>query len=156
MRAIDVYRGSDGEATKTYYRALMERGGGAGMIAVNLFRAQKASARAKVYRGGVAGKGSFRGMAYDKKQWSIDQLCDVLRMDGAALGLRFGWKRDPGTLFGGQESWVLYVDLPQGQVSFHSPVRGDGPDYSAEFDGERGMSELRILQFCDAVMDHSG
>lgn len=152
MKAIDVYRGSDGEATKAYYRLLLEHGA-MGMVAVNLFRAQKCSARAKVYRGGVAGRGSYRGMAYDRKQWSMEQLCDALRMDGDALGIHHGWKQDAGTLFGDEQSWVLYVDLPQGQVSFHSPTRGSGPDYPGEFDGQRGMSELRILQFCDAVME---
>jgi hypothetical protein len=153
MRAIDVYNGSDGAVTRGYY-ADLESHGISGVIAMNLFRAQKASARAKVYRGGVAGKGSYRGMAYDKKQWAMDLLCSVLRDRGAELGIAYGWKRDPHVLFGQQPSWVLYVDLPRGlgQVSFHSPSRGEGPEYSGEWDGEKGMSEPRIVQYCDSVM----
>ena len=49
---------------------------------------------------------------------------------------------------------VLYVDLPNGQVSFHSPERFDGPDYLGEWDGLR-MSEERIIQFCQEVFDCS-
>lgn len=151
MRAIEVYRRSDGEATRAYY-AQLALAGPRGVIAVNLFRAQKCSARAKVYRGGIAGQGSYKRMAYDRKSWSMDQLCAALAQHGAALGMGWGWKRDPATLFGGSESWVLYVELPQGQVSFHSPSRGAGPEYAGEWDGMKA-SELRILQFCDAVGD---
>jgi hypothetical protein len=72
MMALEIYAGSDGEATKRLY-AELEALGLVGVIAMNLFRACKASARAKVYRGG-----GYRGMAYDKKQWSIGQLVEAL------------------------------------------------------------------------------
>ena len=51
-RVMQTYQGSDGEATRALYAELQQRGP-VGVIAVNLFRAQKNSARAKVYRGGV-------------------------------------------------------------------------------------------------------
>jgi len=151
MRAIDAYNGSDGEATKALYAELM-RSGPIGDVAVNLFRAQKCSARAKVYRGGVRGKGSYKGMAYDRKQWSLDNLCKVLGEHGATLGIDFGWKEDPHTVFGNQSSWVFYVDIPQGQVSFHAPNRGKGPDYLKEWDGQRGMSIQRVIDFAESVL----
>lgn len=149
-RAIEVYLGSDGESTKQFYAVLLARGA-AGDIAMNLFRAQKASERAKVYRGGARGRGSFKSLAYDKKTWSMKNLCRVLTWRGAELGIRFGWKEDPETLFGERASWVLYVDLPTGQVSFHAPVRGDGPDYPGEWDQQRGMSVQRVLDYAEAV-----
>lgn len=65
-------------------------------------------------------------MAYDRKQWSLRNLCDALLTHGATLGITWGWRRDPAVTF---NPWVLYVELPTGQVSFHSPTRGDGPDY---------------------------
>jgi hypothetical protein len=148
MKAIDVFLGSDGDVTKAYY-AELQRAGAIGIVAVNLFRAQKCSARAKVYRGGVRGRGSFRGMAYDRKAWSMENLCSALLQHPEA-GVTFGWKKDPQTPLHGEASWVMYVDLPQGQVSFHSPVRYAGPDYPREFDGARQSAE-RILEFCDAV-----
>ena len=151
MRAIEVYQGSDGEVTKKYYAALSERGP-IGVIAMNLFRAQKSSSRAKAYRGGIPGQGSYRRMAYERKAWSMSLLCDVLAKEGAALNIAWGWGPDGRTLFSQKVSWVLYVDLPQGQVSFHSPDRGEGPKYWSDWDGER-KSEERILVFCDAVMD---
>lgn len=115
------------------------------MVALNLFRAQKNSSRAKQYRGR-----GYKDMAYDRKQWSMGNLCRVLGQHAEALGLPYGWKQDPGTLFDDRSSWVLYVDLPEGQVSFHSPVRGGGPDYPGEFCGEHRSTE-RILAYCDRI-----
>ena len=151
MTALEVYLGSDGNATKAYY-AELEKCGTAGLVAINLFRAQKCSSRAKQYRGGIRGKGSFRSMAYDRKQWSLENLCKALTEEAKALGIAWGWKEDPGTP--GFE-WVLYVDLPDtGKASFHSPVRGKGPDYGGVWNGQRA-SAAHIIQFCDKVMTFS-
>ena len=147
MKALEVFNGSEGALTRAYYAAL-EQHGAAGIVAVNLFRAQKCSTRAKKYRGGIRGIGSYRGMAYDRKAWSMANLCTALAKHGEALGIVYGWKRDPLAF---TNPWVLYVDLPNGQVSFHSPTRGDGPDYAGDWDAMRA-SEERILAFCDGVM----
>ncbi len=146
MNALEVYAGSDGELTRRYYAELQKRGP-LGVVAVNLFRAQKCSARAKKYRGGIRGVGSYRGMAYERKDWAIQQLCDALVAHGAQLGIRFGWAKDPA------QPWhddVLYIDLPQGQVSFHSGRRHAGPDYPGQWDGQHVSAE-RIIAFCDTV-----
>lgn len=152
MRAIEVFAGSDAEATKAYYATLLKRGP-AGQVAVNLMRAQKCSSRAKLYRGGIRGVGSFRSMAYDTKNWAMANLCQVLEKHGQKLKITFGWKRDPLVVFGQHPSWVLYIDLPQGQVSFHSPNRLSDHDYRGEWDKEHRSGE-RILVFCDSVHDH--
>jgi hypothetical protein len=78
---LRVYNGSDGDATKALFERL-EAIGPVGIVAMNLFRASKNSARAKVYRGG-----GYRGKAYDRKSWAIDNLAKVLGEHGAALGL---------------------------------------------------------------------
>jgi len=145
MRAHDVFHQNDGEVTKQYYADLCKLGP-LGEIAVALFRAQKRSSRAKDYR-----RGRFRRAAYDVKSWSMQQLCGLLALHGGEF--RWGWKEDPDVLFGQDASFVLYVDLPQGfgQVSFHSPSRMDGPEYVGEWDGHKGMSEERIIAFCDWV-----
>lgn len=150
MRAIEIYQGSCGAATKAYYKEL-ERLGPIGVLAMNLFRAQKCSARAKLYRGGIRGRGSYKSMAYERKAWSMENLCSVLLEHGAKLAIRWGWKQDPKVLFDEQESWVLYVDLPQGQVSFHNRVKYAGPLYAGDWDGFRASCD-RILAFCDWVM----
>jgi hypothetical protein len=152
MRAIDVYSGSDGELTRRYYAELQTRGR-IGTIAMNLFRAQKCSERAKVYRGGLRGQGSFRNMAYERKGYSLQMLSmnlQELRGDDK-IRIPFGWKRDLNVILGGDDSWVLYIDLPIGQVSFHSPIRYVGSDYDGDWDRQRASAE-RILAFCDAVM----
>jgi hypothetical protein len=71
-KAAEVYAGSNGEVTRAYY-AELERRGPLGMVAMNLFRAQKCSARAKVYRGR-----GFKRDAYDRKNWSLGLLCTYL------------------------------------------------------------------------------
>jgi len=135
-----VFEGSDGDATRALFDQL-EKLGPAGVVALNLFRACKNSARAKVYRGGQRGRGSYRSMAYDRKAWAIDNLADVLGKHAAALGIAWGWGLDPNQEF---HRHVLYVDAPTGQVSFHTAPRGAGPDYVGGWDGARGTGAQRI------------
>jgi hypothetical protein len=114
---------------------------------MNLMRAQKTSSRAKVYRGR-----QYRNASYETKNYSIDQLCVALEKD--ACGIKWGFGRDenmPGY------PWVVYADLPEiGQVSFHTDHRGDSrrwPNYDGIWDGAKGVSESRILEFCNAVLE---
>lgn len=122
---LKVYDGSSGDATSALYQEL-EQFGPAGTVAVNIFRACKASERAKGY-----GR-KYKGAAYDKKDWSISNLVEALVNHAEALNIRWGWREDPKQEF---HKWVLYVDLPTGQVSFHLATRYRGPDYTDEWDG---------------------
>lgn len=140
---LRVYTGSNGDATKALYAAL-ESLGPAGAIATNLFRACKTSERAKVYRGG-----GYRGAAYDRKQWSMDNLAKALAEHGQPLGIAWGWGEDPAQPY---HRWVLYVDLPTGQVSFHTAQRGEGPDYPKGWDSVRNMGPTRICKWCAALL----
>lgn len=137
--AIEVFKQNNGDTTKAYYEALSKRIP-LGPLAVALFRAQKRSTRAKQYR-----RGKWRHAAYDVKNWSIGEVCRLLK----ETNLVWGWQRDPKTP--GYE-WVLYVDLPFGcgQCSFHNASRGDGPDYPFVWDEKRESAE-RIIRFCDKV-----
>jgi hypothetical protein len=141
---IRVYQGSNGDATQALYARLAALGP-IGDVAVNLFRAQKSSERAKVYRGG-----GYRGKAYDRKQWSMDNLCAALTEHAPALGVTWGWGLDKGTPV---YEHVLYVDLPTGQVSFHTATRGIGPNYPGEWDGVPGHSPDRILRWCGRLLE---
>jgi hypothetical protein len=47
--------------------------------------------------------------------------------------------------------WVLYVDLPTGQVSFHTAARGVGPDYPGKWDGVRGTGAIRIIKWASSL-----
>jgi hypothetical protein len=146
-----VYYGSDGAKTRSLLRRL-ESLGLIGQIAAQLFRTQKYSSRAKTYRGGIrhssGERTSYKELAYDGKEKALQGLCSVLSKIGHEL--IWGWKEDPVQK---HAKFVLYVNLPQGQVSFHSPIRLDGPDYPKEWDGERG-SERRIIEFCQRLLEH--
>lgn len=149
MDAYRIYKGSDGAATRRFYAALESRGP-IGIVAMNLFRAQKCSKRAKKYGpyAGIAGS-SFRDLAYERKAFSLKQLALVLQEHGQALGVAFGWGVDEHQP---RNRWVLYIDLPIGQVSFHSAERYDGPDYPGEWDGQRA-SETRVISFSQSVIE---
>lgn len=144
-RARDVYEGSDGRLTVAYYRRLCAQGH-IGVIAMNLMRAQKTSSRAKQYRGR-----QYKNASYGTKNYSIDQLCVALEKDACGLKWGFGPDRNtPGF------PWVMYCELPTGQVSFHTDHRGDSrrwPDFPGKWDGVRGASADRILAFCDSVCE---
>src|SRR3546814_12169543 len=83
-----VHVGSNGDDTKGLYGRLSDLGP-AGEVALNLFRAQKASSRAKVYRGR-----RYKGAAYDRKQWAIGNLTDILTLHAKAPGIVWGWGID--------------------------------------------------------------
>lgn len=138
-----IYEGSNGDATKAMYERLTALGP-VGVVAVNLFRAQKTSSRAKVYRGR-----RFKGAAYDTKQWSMSNLARSLTEHAESLGVAWGWQEDPEQAF---HKIVLYIDIPTGQVSFHTDVRGVGPDYHGRWDGIRGVGASRIIAWCARLL----
>lgn len=146
--ARQVFHGSNGGVTRSYCRQL-EGLGQQGRIAAQLFRTQKASRRAKQYRGGVRQSNgrfvSYRELAYERKGECLEVLCDLLSED--SRGIAWGWKGDSNVRVAPH---VLYVDLPQGQVSFHSELQYSGPVYSGDWD-KTHASEQRILDFCDSV-----
>ncbi|WP_425613656.1 hypothetical protein NA78x_003494 [Anatilimnocola sp. NA78] len=142
-----VFQGSDGNATKRFLKKL-EAITPYGYLAAELFRCQKASTCAKAYRGKPRRGGrSFREFAYENKQYALGGVIEIL--NGTALSITWGWQSDDSNP---RNPWVLYVDLPNGQVSFHSPVRDEGPDYLGEWDGSFS-SESRIISFCDSLLD---
>lgn len=142
MDAMTIYTGSNGDATKSLYAALADLGP-QGLIAMNLFRAHKTSARAKVYRGGN-GRGSYRAQSYETKAWSLNNLATVLDQHGMDLGIVWGWAEDPDSPI---HKWVLYVEIPTGQVSFHTGERGKGPGYNRPWDGVRRQGSNRICSW---------
>lgn len=135
---IRAYEGSDGGITSSLF-AELETLGPIGAVAVNLFRACKSSERAKEYRGR-----GFKGAAYYRKQWAMDNLCQILTAEAPALGMCWGWNEDDKQPF---HRHVLYVDLPTGQVSFHTAERGAGPNYSDAWDGKTGQAADRICRW---------
>lgn len=139
----NIYHGSNGDQTKALYERLATLGP-VGEVALNLFRACKNSERAKVYRGR-----RYRGAAYDRKSWAVENVCTVLETHASSLGIVWGWQRDDSTP--GFE-WVLYVDILFGQVSFHAPSRGIGPDYLNSWDGEKGASPERVIRWCESLL----
>ena len=146
MNPREIYNGSDGAATQALYDRLATFGA-IGQIALNLFRASKCSGRAKVYRGR-----GFKGDAYDRKNWSLENLNKALLEHAEILGLEWGWGKDDRQPV---HNKVLYIDLPTGQVSFHSSTHFNSPVvYPGAWDGS-GDSENRIIQFVKLVIDAS-
>lgn len=145
-----VYEGSDGAATRSLYQ-LLDKRGPIGVIGMNLFRAAKCSARAKDYRGGNH-MGSFRSQAYDRKEWSIAQLCAALRDNAGPLGITWGWGVDRKMGNDNPHRHVLYIDIVSGQVSFHCARDGmAGLDYLKSWDGVREQQAPRIITFIATI-----
>jgi hypothetical protein len=145
--AIDVFRGSNGGKTRSYLSSL-EKLGQSGRIASALFRVLKSSARAKKYRSGTRTV-SFSELEHGRESESLKELCKLLQADSSRIA--WGWQQDPNQDFA---KWVLYVDLPHGQVRFHSTDRIDGPEYSGAWDGSL-KREDHILDFCDSVLGNT-
>ncbi len=145
LELLTVYRGSDGDATRALYQRL-EAIGPAGAIAANLLRACKTSTRAKRYRAR-----RHRGGAYDVKGWAMGNIAQLLLEHSVELEIsRWGWGEDREQP---HHRFVLYVDLPSGQVSFHAAERGAGPDYPGHWDGARDVAADRILRWAASLVD---
>lgn len=146
MNVAEIFEGSSGEATRELYARLHSLGP-IGIVAMNLFRAQKASARAKLYR-----RGNWKREAYQKKDWSISLLCDALDRHGPGLRISHGWGEDPRE---DHYPWVLYVDLPSsfGQVSYHALHRKCASDYPGEWDGVPNASAGRIVAWVSSLLN---
>lgn len=139
-----VYFGSNGLATQALYAELTAIGP-AGEIAVNCFRAVKTSDRAKRYRGR-----KYRGASYDRKSWSLENLDRLLAAHARDLGITWGWGEDAAQP---THRWVLYIDLPTGQVSFHTATRGAGPDHPSGWDRAVRQAPERICAWCARLLD---
>lgn len=142
MTVMEIYAGSNGQDTVALY-ARLEKLGPRGIVALNLFRAQKASVRAKVYRR------RYRGFAYEKKNWSLGLLHAALVAHSTELQIEFGWREDPLQEY---HKWVLYIDLPNGQISFHAASRMGPRDYEAPWNNELD-SATRIIRFVETVLE---
>ena len=93
MNIHAIYEGSNGDATRALYEHLQTLGP-AGVIALNLFRAQKCSTRAKLYRGGN-GRGSFpQPSVRAQRILAIPALCCANRARGNSRH-RLGLERRP-------------------------------------------------------------
>lgn len=144
VEVLKAYRGSDGELTKALL-ARLETLGELGAIGAMLYRAQKASERAKVYR-----RRQYRGAAYDRKGWALGELAELLERTAAGAGIVWGWGEDPKTP---HYRHVLYLELPTGQVSFHSDERGPGPAHAKGWDGRPGQSPDRIIRWLARLLE---
>lgn len=133
-----AYHGSDAALTRRVLKCL-ESCGWHGKIAATLFRIQKSSERAKCYRG------EYKGLAYDNKDSHLERLCGLLENQTA---IHWGWGRDNAAEHGPRN--VIYVDLPNGQVSFHNFHRHGKRAYGKPWDGTY-LSVDRILEFCSLI-----
>jgi hypothetical protein len=79
----------------------------------------------------------------------MNNLCSVLSEHAQSLAIRWGWKQDPMQPY---HSWVLYVDISTGQVSFHTTSRGAGPDYEWEWDNVKEATPGRIISWIDQLL----
>lgn len=147
---IRTYQGSDAEATKALY-AELEALGHMGLLATNVFRACKASERAKSYRGGDS-KGRFRAQAYERKRWAMEKIVETLAKQ-TELGIPWGWQKDPEEkIF----SWVLYIETPTGQISFHTGLRGPGPTFPGVWDGLPRRAPDRVCRWAARLLNPNG
>lgn len=149
MTARQVLASSCAADTRDFKKRLTQCGP-EGILASLLFSAYKTSSRAKQYRGGIrcsSGRISFRDLSYDRKAEHLNKLAEFLSQH-ESLVKGWGWGTDPDNV---DARYVLYIDLPGGQVSFHSCKKYTRQVYPGQWDGQNA-SEQRILAFCDQLL----
>jgi hypothetical protein len=119
----------------------LEGHGPTGEIASFMLRAQIYSDAAK-----SADTRSDAQDIYSRKNWAMQRLYFALKAHAASAGLEWGWGPDPDTRY---YPHVLYVDVPTGQISFHSPWGGQ-PQYTKSWDGS-GDTRERIIAWAQTI-----
>jgi len=140
VHAHEVFLQSNGTVTLEYYDRLRSIGPH-GELAVALMRALKRSKKPSGF--GFRRISKRKTERYDNAEhyeWAIRELIRILMTHAAVISYRWGWL----------EGW-LYIELPSGQVRLLSENRGLAQDYGADKVWDGGNSDLRIVQFCDAV-----
>lgn len=87
-----------------------------------------------------------RSKDYQEKSRSLEAACAI----ASEASIVYGWSHVSGRV-----PWVVYFDLPTGQVSFHSDKRGPGPDYNKNWDGQRDEVHRRIEEAIQQLLDKS-
>jgi hypothetical protein len=64
----------------------------------------------------------------------------------------WGWGEDPAQEF---HKWVLYVELPTGQVSFHAAAPLTADRFPGEWDGQH-MTRERVIAYAHHVLTGGG
>lgn len=146
-----VFGGSDGAATLALFEEL-KGCGPVGILATCLFRAQKAVNRARDIP--IDSSPHYPAMAHGRRLWALSQLLDYIRLGYDGPSIAWGWR--PSEDQHEKWPWILSMDLPQGQVSFRSAVRHQGPDYVGKWDGVKGANTQRILAFVNSVLQREG
>ena len=90
QRATVAYNASDTRSSLAGFSRSSKAWAKPAALRRRLFRAQKASTRAKRYRGGPTMWTSFSDLAYDRKDTSLKKLCDLLSADSGGLTLGLG------------------------------------------------------------------
>lgn len=87
---------------------------------------------------------SARQRDYAEKSQSIAHACNA----AGEAGIVFGWA--PSL----QEDvpWIVYFDLPTGQMSFHCNKRGQGPEYGGNWDGLKDEGTNRVQRAIDGLI----
>jgi len=137
MKARSIFKARDSKATMEFCTELATRGID-GAVAVSLYQVQYSSSRAKKYRR------DGRQSSYARKNQVLSRVPHWLK----ASSIPFGWGHDRSTI---AYPWVLYVDLPTGQCSFHNQSRGPGPDYLGKWIDDKPSFDV-VMDYCDAVL----
>lgn len=87
-----------------------------------------------------------RARDYEDKESAIQNAVALAPL----CGIIFGWGVSE------EEMYVVYFDLPPGQVSFHCTQRFEGPEYAGTWDGIRGVSGERIEAAIRLVLGEEG
>jgi len=140
MLVKEIYYGSNGGQTRSLFTKLKKQHGQIGEVAILLFKAQKASMRAK------ESFGKYRRYAYERKGVAISQLCRSLEKQSDIV---WGWREDIDEPYA---KWVLYLDLPTGQSSFHNTYRVGNNEYWTPWNGGGNSSIDNIIDWLDLLM----
>jgi len=84
---------------------------------------------------------------YEEKANSLEAAAEAALQCGIAAGWHENDDRESPI------PYILYFDLPVGQVSFHSKAKCGLPEYSGEWDRVRDVSGQRIERAIDEFLD---
>lgn len=127
--------------------------GRVGMIGAALLNCQKESSNAKKHLKGHAGAIQSRRLSRERYQQKHQAMAALQVHLKEYQTFNWGWAPDPNPSKSSAVH-VLYVDLPTGQVGFHSTqmLGRNAKVYTGQWDGQNKNME-RIFKFCEDILN---
>ena len=148
IRVVKAFYGYDAMAIQDV-KARLKAGGLKGELADLLFEAERTDLNAGVCRTTPACSWTSRHRRkWDRWIRALKALVSFLDRSASQLGIHWGWQEHENQT---GPFWVVFIDLPTGQVFYSAPERLTDHQYEGSMEWSES-NEIPIFEFCEEIL----